>query len=243
MEKSDENGLPLFAAIRAYSDPAAWAELESLLSINVDPGDRSNWTPDDWGRYDFLIKLPLGLAFSGSGSPAMPKIPVAWHRWTRLRTAFQRRLKSGELSATGFVSPLTIDAPRIVVPPDKWRILKLDFGNSTAYGEGLKVVSILVRHVTPAAVLPTRRVVKRRPRGGPRPGEYLAPLNEYLEFLYEKNHGLDYFYDTPLNSICENVRQKFDRSELKKYNLPSRTQLEKRIKEFRERKRHEIETK
>ncbi len=242
MEKSDENGLPLFAAIRAYSDPAAWAELESLLSINVDPGDRSNWTPDDWGRYDLRIKVALGLAFSGSGSPAMPRNPVAWHRWVRLSTAFHRRLKSGELSATGFVSPPTIDAPRIVVPRDKWRILKLDFGNSTAYGDGLNVVSVLVRHVTPAAVLPTRPVVNRRRGGGPRTGPYFAPLNIYLKFLYEK-HGLDYFYDTPLNSICENVRQKFDRSELKKYNLPSRTQLEKRIKEFRERKRHEIETK
>ena len=89
---------------------------------------------------------------------------------------------------------------------------------------------------------PTRPAAKRRRRGGPRPGPYLAPLNEYLEFLYNKNHGLTYFDEIPLNRICENVRQKFDRSELKKYTLPKRTQLEDRIKEFRERKRHEIET-
>ena len=149
-----------------------------------------------------------------------------------MRTAFHRRLISGELSATGFVSPLTIDAPRIVVPPDKWRILKFDFGNSAAYGEGLNVVSILVRQVPPPAVPPTRNVAKRRPRGGPRPGEYLPELNKILELLY-KNNGPEYFEETSLRQICDNIRKLFEHPDRKKYTLPkSRSQLEKRINEF-----------
>ena len=144
METNADKGLPLFEAIRTYSDPTDWAELENLLSVKVDPGEKDKWAPDDWKRHDFRIQLSLGLAFPGSGAPAPPKNLQAWHRWVRLRTAFHRRFQSGEIVATGYVKPANIADNRRVIPADKWGILKPDFRNSTASGGGMEIIHVLV---------------------------------------------------------------------------------------------------
>ena len=144
METNADKGLPLFEAIRTYSDPTDWAEFENLLSVKVDPREKDKWSPDDWKRHDFRIQLSLGLAFPGSGAPAPPKNLQAWHHWVRLRTAFHKRFQSGEIVATGYVKPANIADNRRVIPADKWGILKPDFRNSTASGGGMEIIHVIV---------------------------------------------------------------------------------------------------
>lgn len=144
MGTSVDKGLPLFPAIRTFSDPVAWAELENLLSVKVDPAEKGRWTPNDWAKHDFSIKLPLGLALPGSGSAVRLKHLQDWHRWVKLRTGFHKRLQSGELVATGYVKPVKHDDHRIVIDPDMWGFLEPDFRDSTASGGGMEVIHVAV---------------------------------------------------------------------------------------------------
>ncbi len=144
MGTSVDNGLPLFPAIRTFSDPPAWAELEELLAIQVNPGEKDSWTAREWARHDFRMMLPLGLALPGSGSAVRPKNLQALNRWANLKIAFRERLQSDELVATGYVKPVTHDDRRIVIDPDMWGFLEPDFRDSTASGGGMKVIHVAV---------------------------------------------------------------------------------------------------
>ncbi len=144
MGTSVDKGLPLFPAIRTYSDPVAWAELENLLSVKVDPAEKGRWTPNDWAKHDFSIKLLLGLALPGSGSAVRLKHLQDWHRWVILRTGLHKRLQSGDLVATGYVKPVKHDDRRIVIDPDMWGFLEPDFRDSTASGGGMEVIHVAV---------------------------------------------------------------------------------------------------
>lgn len=139
-----DKGLPLFEAVRTYSDPASWATLESLLPIGLDPPERDKWTPHDWPRHDFKIMLQLGFVLRGQSSTFRTKNFEAWLQWGALSTAFLKRLQSGELVATGYVASPKLDDPRRTIPADKWAFLKPDFLNSTASGGGVEVVHVLV---------------------------------------------------------------------------------------------------
>ena len=247
-----DKGLPLFEAVRTYSDPAAWVELEKLLSVEVDPAEKAKWSPHDWARHDYRMKTLLGLAYPGFGGRHSSKFLPAWHHWLRLTPAIRRRLQSGELVATGYVElaapgyvePVKSGDPPIVILPDMWATLMLDFGDSTASSGAMKVIRVRVARAVAADVSQPRPSpappVRQRRRGGPRPGNYIGPLNIYLDFLFEKRGGFKFFEETPLIRICAMVRAKFTRSEMLKFTLPkSRSQLEKRIKEFVARKRRE----
>ena len=139
-----DKGLPLFPAIRTFSDPAAWAALEKLLDVKENPGEKAGWTAQEWARYDIRMMLPLGLAFPDSASPASLKNLQAWHRWVILRTGFHTRLQSGELVATGYVKPVKHDDRRIVIDPDMWGFLEPDFRDSTASGGGMEIIHVAV---------------------------------------------------------------------------------------------------
>ena len=244
MGTSVDKGLPLFPAIRTFSDPVAWAELENLLSVKVDPAEKGRWTPNDWAKHDFSIKLLLGLALPGSGSAVRLKNLQGWHRWVILRTGFHKRLQSGELVARGYVKPAKIDDHHAAIAPDKWGFLEPDFRDSTASGGGLEIVDVLVYPAESADVSQPRvshaPPVTQRRRGGPRPGNYIVPLNNFLEFLFKKQGELKFFERKTLKDIRLMVHKYFARSENLRYHLPkSRSQLEKRIKEFVARKRRE----
>ena len=127
-----DKGLPLFEAVRTFSDPPAWAELEELLAVQVNPGEKAGWTAREWARHDFRMMLPLGLAFPDSDSPVRPKNLQALNRWANLKIAFRERLQSGELVARGYVKPAKIDDDRAAIAPDKWGFLEPDFRDSTA---------------------------------------------------------------------------------------------------------------
>ncbi len=239
-----DKGLPLFPAIRTFSDPAAWAELEELLAVKVNQGEKDGWAAQEWARHDLRMMLPLGLAFPDSDSPARLKNLQAWHRWVILRTAFHKRLQSGELVARGYVKPAKIDDRRAAIASDKWGFLEPDFRDSAASGGGLEIVDVLVYPAESADVSQPRvshaPPVTQRRRGGPRPGNYIVPLNNFLEFLFEKQGERKFFERKTLKDIRLMVHKYFARSENLKYHLPkSRSQLEKRINQFVARKRRE----
>jgi hypothetical protein len=64
--------------------------------------------------------------------------------WRELQQHFLRRLRSGELVATGYEEPLSLGSERSPVSADVWRSLRPNFKNPTAAGAGLKLTGILV---------------------------------------------------------------------------------------------------
>ncbi len=139
METTTAARLPLLAAIRQFSVSVAWTEFERLLELDASAKDRARWDASDWARHDFRVILELDAARH------QPVESIhALHRWAQLKTAFRARLQSGELVATGYVKPVRVGDGRIAIPADKWRFLRPDFRNSSAVGEGLEVVSVLV---------------------------------------------------------------------------------------------------
>ena len=248
METNADKDLPLFEAIRTYSDSTGWAELGSLLAVKGDSAEKDGWSAQDWAIYDLRIKLPLGLAFPGSDSPALFRNVPAWHRWVRLRTAFHQQLQSGDLVATGYVKPVELDDSRKTIPADKWAFLELDFQRSAASGGGTEIIAIRVSRAVSTGGSPPETspvpAVKGRRRGGPRTGKYVGHLDDILEIFFEKRGGLKFFDQTTRADIRREIQSVYPRRvDSEKYPLPgSRSQIEKRIKEFVERKTAEAQS-
>ncbi len=133
--------LSLFAAIRQFSEPAAWAELEQLLGLGMGTTEaRDGWTENDWARRDYQVMLMLEAA-------RKCQIFGTLRCWVQLTIAFRARLRSGELVATGYAKPVELACERTNIPADNWRFLKLDFVNGAASGEGLEIVSVRINSV------------------------------------------------------------------------------------------------
>ncbi len=76
--------LSLLAAIRQFSEPAAWAELEQLLGLGVGTTEaRDGWTENDWARRDYQVMLML----EGARKRPIEGL-TALHRCDVLDTAF-----------------------------------------------------------------------------------------------------------------------------------------------------------
>jgi hypothetical protein len=88
--------------------------------------------------------------------------------WRNLQQDFLARLRSGELTATGYEEPLSLSTERKQVPADLWRALRPNFKNSTATGAGLKLAGLLVRKLgdTPSQSEP-EPTFEVRPPGRP----------------------------------------------------------------------------
>lgn len=69
-------------------------------------------------------------------------------RYRKLRDQLEgqvlQSLQAGSLIATGYENRSVTDPP-VTIPPDRWRTLQPDFINSTATGEGIKLVGLQVR--------------------------------------------------------------------------------------------------
>jgi hypothetical protein len=101
---------------------------------------------DDWKTYQELEPYRLTVVFLDKGylTPEEQKYFDFLQLQNRLETHICELLGSGELVASGHVQPLTLNAERVTVSPDKWRLLSVDFENSTAKGHGLFLVDITV---------------------------------------------------------------------------------------------------
>jgi hypothetical protein len=101
---------------------------------------------DDWQKYQELEPYRLTILFLGKGyvTPEEQKYFDFLELRQRLEDHICELMGRGELVASGYVKPLTPNAERVTIPPNKWRLLSVDFENSTAKGHGLFLVDIIV---------------------------------------------------------------------------------------------------
>lgn len=98
---------------------------------------------------------------------------------------FRRKLRSGELVATGYRYPVGPDDQRRVVPAEKWDFLRPNWDVSSAEGGGLKFVQILVHAAkiheaaaTPITSVDLGAVLPPRKPGRP---SHMGPIREELD--------------------------------------------------------------
>jgi hypothetical protein len=92
--------------------------------------------------------------------------------WRAIYIEFKRRLLAGELVATALVEPLGLTGRREVIPPDRWRFLKL-LQNDRAEGKGLRLFDVRVR---PAGLIDQTTVQPPiTVQAGPAPRNYTPP--------------------------------------------------------------------
>src|SRR5689334_22807474 len=101
---------------------------------------------DDWKTYQVLepYRFPIIVLGKGYDSPDERRHFHFRNLRKRLENYISELLARGELVASGFVQPLTPHAERVTISPDTWRLLSVNFENSTAKGYGLSLVDITV---------------------------------------------------------------------------------------------------
>jgi hypothetical protein len=139
---SDENeGLPLWDALRAYGDPELWAAYEGarakLRSISARPrwSDTSRREREAWlDRYEAAKRAARN----------------ADRAWQVLGLDFKRRLQRGELVATGLKRPISEQSERVVIPAHLWSVLLLNFKRSRVTADDIEFVDVRVRQAAAA---------------------------------------------------------------------------------------------
>ena len=80
----------------------------------------------------------------------------------RVVADFRRRLEQGELVASGIDPRARIDSPRVTIPAERWRLLRLNVCRSTAKGGGFELVDVMVGLAqAPLGAAPTEAVQER----------------------------------------------------------------------------------
>lgn len=97
-------------------------ELEKALLETADSGERAEH--DRLRQFD----SPLSFVDEPNSSPRRQFRRIR----AQLEEAFILRLQKGELLAVGYDTRSGVDSKPVIVPPDRWRILKPDFQNSIA---------------------------------------------------------------------------------------------------------------
>ena len=115
----DANGLVLLEALKESSDKKKWDELQSL-----------------GGLLDFAM-------MSYTGGPYDVRHERRAELDTELNDEFKRKLRTGELTATGCDSRSPLD--RREIPRELWQFLETDFMRGRAQGDGFVITAILVK--------------------------------------------------------------------------------------------------
>jgi hypothetical protein len=109
-------------------------ELEEALLETADSGERA--------EHDRLMQFDSPLSFIGE-SESSPRRQFRRIR-AQLEEAFIRRLKKGELVAVGYDARSGADSKPAIVAPDRWRVLKPDFHDSSAKASNLSLEGVRV---------------------------------------------------------------------------------------------------
>jgi hypothetical protein len=101
---------------------------------------------DDWKTYQELEPYRLTVVFLDKGylTPEEQKYFDFLQLQNRLETHICELLGRGELVASGYIQPLTANAQRVTISPNMWRLLSVNFENSSAQGHGLSLADITV---------------------------------------------------------------------------------------------------
>jgi hypothetical protein len=137
----EEVGLPLRDAVRRFANPALLAEhdaLDAKIKGWAKPGTpeyRRGW-PDEDERHRRHIQ-DLRRPFYEARATA----------WRAVLDDFRRRLRAGELIASGFRMPLTPNALREDIAPQLWDMLRPRA--STVKDGGLEMIRVRYRRAAP----------------------------------------------------------------------------------------------
>lgn len=74
----------------------------------------------------------------------------------------QSKLQSCSLIARGFTFPHVHRAPYLVIPPEEWKLLSVDFFTNEAEGYGIKYIAVEIGRVGEKAWFNPRRLLQRR---------------------------------------------------------------------------------
>jgi hypothetical protein len=123
MAHGDNPGLSLLQAMEKYSDPELWAKYQRACP------------PDGTGPityYDPRAIRSLGLK------------PEHEALLKQLGAKFIDLLHSEALWAIGYATPVELDAEPVLIPPDKWEILRPNVKENSAVGGGLSFSGVRV---------------------------------------------------------------------------------------------------
>jgi hypothetical protein len=142
------DGCTLQQALERFADPAKWQSYERARQATRGKRKRGYFTMRSG---EPIVGWSAAEEMQGSNA-LIEQRERAWHD---LCFDLIRRLRSGELIATGLEEPLTLDRARRPIPVHLWQVLRPDFKHSVAVGGGLKISGILVRRATEADQEPT----------------------------------------------------------------------------------------
>jgi hypothetical protein len=147
-DRDPTDGYTLQEALKCFADPGKWQAYERARQA---AGGRRN------RRYSMTFRgEPIaGWAAAEEMKRSNALIEQRERAWRDLCFDLIRRLRSGELIATGLEEPLTVNRVPMPIPAHLWQVLRPDFKRSAAVGGGLKISGLLVRRATEADQEPT----------------------------------------------------------------------------------------
>jgi hypothetical protein len=148
---TDDGWLPLKEAFEVFADRELWqAYQQAPLPAPASPD------PQAWlGRYAERPFLSVRsrqrdpFRFDERIRPPEPAGGAREKAWTALLTNFRAHLLSGELMASGIDPRAPIDNPRVMIPVERWRLLKPVISRGMAKGRPFELVDVMVRQHRP----------------------------------------------------------------------------------------------
>ncbi len=148
---TDESWLPLKEAIEAFADPELLRAYREAPAPPARP--MAGWLDRPFRSRDRPSRDPF--RFDERIRPSESSSRVREQARAALVADFRSRMLKGELVATGIDPRAPIDGPRVTVPAERWRLLRLNVSHSTAKGGGFELVDVMVRRQRPGDDLPS----------------------------------------------------------------------------------------
>jgi hypothetical protein len=120
-------GITLEDALIKWGDPGSVQEFMTLEAEGYD------------GRHGLLLWFPE-LPRSVREKKTLQSLKLR----EQLKTQILGKLQRGELVAIAYDSRAPLDGDPVIIPADRWRVLKANFHESSARGENFAVTGILV---------------------------------------------------------------------------------------------------
>jgi hypothetical protein len=155
VDESDQE-LPLREAIVAWGEPA----LQQALQQAIDAAP-----PGTDGPMIYIVGR--GYEDERQDRQLAQREAIRQARGALLAD-FKRRLKTGELVALGWETPLKVEGRRKRISSTLWPMLELDIDNGSAKGFGLDLVDVRVRRTTGTLDLRSPPVETAPSRSGPK---------------------------------------------------------------------------
>jgi hypothetical protein len=156
-------GITLEDALIKWGDPGSVQEFMTLEAEGYD------------GRHGLLLWFPE-LPRSVREKKTLQSLKLR----EQLKTQILGKLQRGELVAIAYDSRAPLDGDPVIIPADRWRVLKANFHESSARGENFAVTGILVYQGKPLG----------SPKAARRPGKVApAKLWRWYRLWIDRNEA------------------------------------------------------